>query len=398
MTRLLRILIIVVLTIVGERMYAQTFKAERLRRAAEVLGIQDMPDTLECERSLELMTKDGRKVYIRTDRQGCVEHIGLPLFNDVMRTLQPSPVYDFLEYAVLNKKYRISPNQLYLSKVIFRKGNWETLLSQDLSEASCSIENMEDKLYVITWQKDEKEIACIGIPIEYELLNNDTRRNMERDFVKALMGFKKTINRKVQPVISEEDLSLYGVEGLFVLPGKSYIMEWLNQNVYYRLTTVCETVDTVINNKPVTMRIEGILPVVVTSEEYPSETLANYMICEDESVPDVMMNMAVHLSDYHTQKISIPMSAFREFLKEKGCDMYFACDMERKGVIHGVMFASNLPKGYNHLISLNMDADQLTAEQPSVQADIYLYIPPLEKSRLFGKEPTKKSGAMFHLP
>lgn len=110
MTRLLRILIIVVLTIVGERMYAQTFKAERLRRAAEVLGIQDMPDTLECERSLELMTKDGRKVYIRTDRQGCVEHIGLPLFNDVMRTLQPSPVYDFLEYAVLNKKYRISPN------------------------------------------------------------------------------------------------------------------------------------------------------------------------------------------------------------------------------------------------------------------------------------------------
>lgn len=398
MTSFSRIIFLVFLFISGEYMYAQTFKAERLRKAAEVLGIQCLPDTLEYNQSVEMTTKDGRKISLRTDRQGVVEHIGIPLFSDVMRTLQPSPVYDFLEYAVLNWKYKINPNQLYLSKVIFKKGNWDTLLSQNLQEASCSIENMEDKLYVVTWQQEEKDIACIGVPIEYELLNNDTRRNMERIFLKELSGYKRSVERKAIPVVNEEDLSLYGVEGLFVIPGKSYIMSWLNQNVYYQFTTVCETVDSVINNKPVTLRMESVLPVVVNSEEYPSETLANFMMCEDESVPDVRMEMTVHLSNYHNHKVSMPLSTFREFLKEKGCDMYFACDIERKGIIHGMMFASNLPKGYNHLISLNMDVSQLREEYPLVKADMYLYIPPLEKSKLFGKEPTKKSGAKFKLP
>ena len=140
------------------------------------------------------------------------------------------------------------------------------------------------------------------------------------------------------------------------------------------------------------------MPVVVNSTEYPTETLANYMMCEDESVPDALMDMTIHLSDYHNQKVNIPMSMLRTFLKEKGCDMYFACDTERKGNIHGMMFASNLPKGYNHLISLNMDISQFKEEHPLVKADMYLYIPPLEKSKLFGKEPTKKSGAKFKLP
>ena len=398
MTFLTRIIIAASFILAWENMQAQTFKAERLRKAAEVLGIQYSPDTLEHNQPVEVTAKDGRRVCLRTDRQGCVEHIGIPLFNDMMRTLQPSPVYDFLEFAVLNWKYKINPNQLYLSKVIFKKGNWETLLSQNLLEYSCSIENMEDKLYVITWQQEEKVIACIGIPIEYELLNNDTRRNMERYFVKELTEYKGVAERKVVPVVSEDDLSLYGVEGLFVIPGKSYIMTWLNQNVYYQLTTVCETVDTIIHNSPTTLRMESVLPVVVNSTEYPTETLANYMMCEDESVPDALMDMTIHLSDYHNQKVNIPMSMLRTFLKEKGCDMYFACDTERKGNIHGMMFASNLPKGYNHLISLNMDISQFKEEHPLVKADMYLYIPPLEKSKLFGKEPTKKSGAKFKLP
>ena len=376
---------------------AQNYKSDRLKRAVEVLGLQVsadsiMPDTLWQEKA-----KDGGQVYLRTDPMGTVEQIGIPLFNDVMRILQPSPVYDFLDFAVLNWKYKVTQNQLYLSKVIFKKGSWETLLNGKLDECQCAIENREDKLYIVNWQRDGKDIATIGIPVEYELLNNDTRRNMERDFLKGLGTFTPNIKRETVPFVKEEELSIYGTEGLFVLPGKSYIIDLLNQNVYYKLTTVTEVLDTVINNKPTIMNLDAVLPVVVNDQEFPAESFANLMMCDNESVPEVSVELDFHLSNYHREKMSMPLSRLKAFCRQQGCGLFFACDVVQDGNVRGVMFASNLPKGYNHLFSLRTSIDQFGVDSPKVSADVYLYIPPVEKSKLFGISPTKKSGAKFSL-
>ncbi len=393
-----RLALLLTLAVVCPDLSAQNYKADRLRKAVEVLGLQIDANSLMPDTTIALLSKDGRTVCLRTDPMGEIEHVGVPLFNDMLRLLQPSPVYDFLEYAVLNWKYKVNPNQLYLSKVIFKVGSWETLLKEKLSEIECSIENREDKLYIVTWKREEKDVAVIGIPIEYELLNNDTRRNMERAFVRDLEASKPS-NTKLNPsVVSEEILSIYGTEGLFVIPGKSYIIDLLNQNVYYKLTTVYETADTVINNKPVTMSMEAVLPVVVIDPEFPAETFANLIMCDDGSIPNVTIELDFHLSDYHRQKLTMPLSQLKAFCRQQGCNLYFACDGVQKDKTRGVMFASNLPKGYNHLFSLRISTEQLTAETPTVQADVYLYIPPIDKEKLFGTAPTKKSGANFKLP
>lgn len=377
---------------------AQNYKADRLRKAVEVLGLQIANDSLMPDTTIKMMSKDGRTVCLRTDPMGEIEHVGIPLFNDMLRLLQPSPVYDFLEYAVLNWKYKVNPNQLYLSKVIFKMGSWETLLKDKLSECECSIENREDKLYIVTWKYEEKDVAVIGIPIEYELLNNDTRRNMEKAFVRDLEASKPSNTKPNTAVVCEDSLSIYGTEGLFVIPGKSYIIDLLNQNVYYKLKTVYETADTVINNKPVTMSMEAVLPVVVIEPEFPAETFANLMMCDDGSVPDVTIELDFHLSNYHRQKVTMPLSQLKAFCRQQGCNLYFACDGVQKDKTRGVMFACNLPKGYNHLFSLRIPIEQLTSEAPTVQADVYLYIPPIDKEKLFGTAPTKKSGANFKQP
>lgn len=228
-----RLVFILLLAIFSINLSAQNYRAHRLRKTVEKLEIQIVSDSLMPDTTVILIAKDGRNVCLRTDPMGYVEHIGIPLFSDMMRLLQPSPVYDFLEYAVLNWKYKINPNQLDLSKVIFKKGSWETLFHNKLYEYDCIIENHEDKLYVVTWKHDNKDIAVIGIPVDYELLNNDTRRNMERAFVKNLESSNSFVNRKNPTEISEENLSIYGTQGLFVIPGNSYIVEMLNQNVYY---------------------------------------------------------------------------------------------------------------------------------------------------------------------
>lgn len=393
-----RLALTMVMTIVSLTLSAQNYKADRLRMAVKKMGLQITPDSLMPDTTFSLSAKDGRVLCMRTDPMGDIEHVGIPLFNDVMRFLQPSPVYDFLEYAVLNWKYKINPNQLYLSKVIFKKGSWESLLSNQLNECDCMIENREDKLYIVTWKREDKEIVSLGIPIDYELLNNDTRRNMERAFVRDLEASKPSIVRPNPALVNEDSLSIYGTEGLFVIPGKSYIIDLLNQNVYYKLTTVYETTDTVINKQPVTMTIDAVLPMVVRDPEFPAETFANLMMCDDNSVPDVTIDLNFHLSNYHRERVSMPLSQLKAFCHQQGCNLYFACDGIQNEKVRGVMFACNLPKGYNHLFSLRAPTEQLTSSSPTIQADVYLYIPPISKEKLFGTAPQKKSGANFKLP
>lgn len=375
---------------------AQNYKADRLRNAAEKLELKIVPDSLMPDTTILLKAKDGRTVCLRTNPMGEVEHIGVPLFSDLMRILQPSPVYDFMEYAVLNWKYKITPNQLYLSKVIFKKGNWESLLSNQFCKCDCKIENRDDKLYIVTWKRDEKEIV-VGIPIQYELLNNDTRRNMERTYIRDLESTRPFNIRPNPAIVNENSLSIYGTEGLFVLTGKSYIIDLLNQNTYYKLTTVHETIDTVLYDKPVTMKIETVLPVIVNDLEFPSESFANLMMCDDSSVPDVTIDLDFHLSNYHRQRMTIPLSQLKAFCRQQGCGLYFACDGVQDEIVHGIMFASNLPNGYNHLFSLRIPLDQLRSTTPKVQANVYLYIPSIDKEKLFGIAPNKKSNSNFNL-
>ena len=146
------------------------------------------------------------------------------------------------------------------------------------------------------------------------------------------------------------------------------------------------------------MTMEAVVPVVVIDPEFPSETFANLMMCDNASVPDVTINLDFHLSNYHREKVSMPLSQLKAFFRQQGCQLYFACDGKIGGNMRGMMLASNLTKGYNHLLSLRIPTEQLTSPTPMVQADVYLFIPPIDKAKLFGTVPAKKSGIKFKLP
>lgn len=377
---------------------AQNYKAERLRLAVEQAGVDVPVDSLLPEKTMVLKAGDGQDIGLRIGLMGEVEHVGIPLFTEMQRMLQPSPVYDFLEYALLNRKYKVNANQLYLSKVIFKKGGWDTLLAGRLDTCECSIENRDDKLYVVTWKRQGKVAASIGIPIDYELLNNDTRRNMERALVRELEESQNTTIIRDSSIVNENDLSIYGTEGLFVLQGKSYIIDLLNQNTYYKLVSVFETSDTIIRGRPVQLRMEGVMPVPVREKAFPIETFANMIMCDKAIVPDAIVELDFHLSDYHHKHVRTSMSTLKSFCRQQGCELFFACDGMANGKAHGLLMMTNLPKGYNHLFSIGCPTEQLVAENPMLQADVYLFIPPISKEKMFGIAPKKKSNANFKLP
>ena len=394
MRRYCNIVLMVILLMTEVTLQAQTFKMERLGKAASVTGIINLLDSLPAGCTSSLPAKDGLTLCIRKTEDGTIEHIGIPLFQTDMRLLIPSPVYDFMEYAVLNKHYKVNPNDLYLSKVLFQKGNWQTLIKKQLQDCKCSISNQDDQLYIVSWLREDQEEAVVGVPIDYELLNNDSRRNIEHDFIRHLSAYD------VQPIapkaITEDDLKVYGTEGLFSIPGESYIMPELNSNVYYELRTISEEIDTVYQGKLTKMTLEAVAPFIAISDDYPAETMANLLLSDEVAVSGTRLKLDFHLSDYHREVVDVTAFQLRDFCRHEGCKIYFAYKGIRDGVLRGTLMVSNLEKGYNHLFSLRMPADQLTATEPELQADVYLYIPPIDKSKLFGKVPTKKSGAQIY--
>ena len=108
----------------GQLNAAHVFKSASLKKAAEILGIVDGLDSVALGHTLMITAKDGQAIEVRKSNNDVIDHIGIPLFKGQMRMLMPSPVYDFLEYAVLNRKYNLQSNTLNLSKVLFRKGSW----------------------------------------------------------------------------------------------------------------------------------------------------------------------------------------------------------------------------------------------------------------------------------
>lgn len=378
----IRLIFFLLMALSSTSVTAQDFRSARLKRAAEVVGIASQTASILPDTTVGLRAIDGRTVIVRTDHSGVIEHVGLPLFPTVMRLLQPSPVYDFLEYAVLNKHYRVDPNQLYLSKVVFQKGSWQSLAADDLSCCECAITNQDDRLYIVSWQRDGIEVAAVGVPVDYELLTNDTRRNMERDLIRHLQAYRlPRVPRQLQTVTLDK-LSVFGTTGLFVLQGKFHILPELNQNIYYRL----------VHNDS---SEGGVIPLVVVDEERPAETFSNLMMDSSGGVPDVLMHLDIHFSDYRRQQVDVPLPLLRDFLIRQGSELYFACSSADSLMLRGVLFVHNAASGYNHLLSVRLPVSQLGVIQPEATADVYLYIPSIDKSNLYGTMPETKSGAII---
>ena len=94
---------------------SQTFKSTHLQIAYEKLQLKSNPT-------------QAKALTIRQDENGTIEHIGIPLFSDEMRTLLPSPIYDYLEFAALDHKYHINENTLQQQNIKFHNGSWNSLV------------------------------------------------------------------------------------------------------------------------------------------------------------------------------------------------------------------------------------------------------------------------------
>lgn len=187
------------------------YRTSLLRQAAATLGIERQIAKMGKGVTTLVESPTGPTVIVRSDTNGTVEHIGLPLFNAAMRRQTPSPVYDCLEYAALDRSAIHTENDLLLQKIKFYKGSWQTLSGVKPTDG-CTITNHSDKYYQLVWNRNGRETVSVVIPIDYELLSVSNRREIEEAFVHNVTrhhtASKGTLSHDIDPQLAKAEMHL----------------------------------------------------------------------------------------------------------------------------------------------------------------------------------------------
>ena len=338
-------------------MSAQEYAASHLKTAAQKLDIETQ---LSKSSSSDTLSVKGQRIIVRKDSQGRIAHIGIPLFNAYIRSIQPSPIHDYLEFAALDKKFHISENTLQLNKLEFHKGNWDTLFLLD-DTTTCNISNLEDKTYIVQWKKSGNVFLELSFPVDYELLANSSRREMEVRFIKELKNFK-TQNSRQEQAIDSTILKKYAVQGIYVKEGSNYAINAITSNTYY-------------------IKKNG-NPLLLYDPAHLAESMSNLLL-SPAALPEAHLTVNFAMSTYREETVDTGYRQFFDFCIANGCEPFFGFEGIVDGLASGTLIMHNKKSGYNHIFYIQCPEKEIGQAGAHLKGTGYIYTPSSNVKNLF---------------
>ena len=300
---------------------AQMYKYSHLQKAARELHLDTCLAAMSPSSVMDITAYDGQRLLAWKDKDGWITHIGIPLFTQEIRILRSSPIYNYLEYALLDYRYGISENTLQHRKITFRNGSWDKLLTVKPTD-DCSISNIDDRYYLVSWNRNDEELIAVLIPIDYELLSNSNRREMEHNFVRDLKGFVQA-----------------------------------------------DTIEKLV---------------LLTDSVLPSDSVPSLLIAPRDTDRQSELLMKVLYADYHRDTLQITVRQLLAFCQANGCVASYMSEGVENGIAAGMILLFNKSEGYAHLVSLRCPLDALSEKIVSFIGELFMYIPISNITTLFG--------------
>lgn len=343
----------------------KVYRSGSIKAAITKLGLANVADTLPC--GLSTLAYKGRRVYLRINSSREVSGIGMPLFSKTVRHLQPSPIYDFLEYALLDHTFSISDDPFTYRSLRFTKGAWRDL--QQVNDSTpVLISNIDGKHYKITWGSGKRTIAEVVFPIQYDMLSGSTHTEMEANFIRDL-------GRHSAPLISLESLDTRSLDGLelrladgddrfYVRKGERLYAENITGDTYYRMgrDSVCH---------------------LLHDRGYPAETLCNLLLTG--AVCNKAVAVTVMRQDFTQEVIRTDVSTLSSFLRASGCRCFFGLRRNTDKELSFSLYAENGASGYVHLFMFTCSPRSAIDGKLPMEAKAYLYIPTSNIKSLFAE-------------
>lgn len=277
--------------------------------------------------------------------QNTIDHIGLCLFSDELRSMDKSPVFDFLERYFLQLKY--PPQSQTLSNMIrddqfrFVNGSLETvgnILSTDGFTYSC-----DNHRYEATWTRNGATLLAVSFPVEYELISGENK-------------------------IEAED----------------------NLQADIRRTTISQTPDTAGQAKAATYisndfsnRLYYIKGGLVSDSRHPVETAANMMLSQG-TAGSYTIRLTQLSYGFRKTTFDVPLRQWIAFCRQHGCELYFGVeDVDQEGNTDCVVMAVNTAENYNHVLTVRIPHHVIDAKAGIIEARLYPYVPMHNVQNLF---------------
>lgn len=289
------------------------------------------------------------------------------IFSDEVRSQQPSPVYNFLEQIITEHKYNLSENPLRFIKLTFLHGSWTELEQVNPSDA-CTITNHDNKQYEVSWIRNGETFVSVSFPIDYELLSNNTRRKMEREFVMQLSTFFSEDTPSFS--IDESDLIQIDKENMYALFGDTLLLPIISNTTYFQLDSVKDS------------RIFN----VVCDSLYPKETMANLLLNTFGKTSDVPLSLTVKMSDFNTRNINTTLQEWNVFCINKGCKPFYMFEAEYEKDYAAMQLMYNPEYGYAHVAVFRFPRKKFSTKTICASGNVYLYVPLNNISKLLDKK------------
>lgn len=285
------------------------FRTMELRRIATILTL----DVNQLPEGYSHPKAQGLSLTVHREKQ-TIDHIGLYLFTDQIRTSAHSPIFDFLERYFLQLKYpptvKTSANMIRDDKFEFIKGSMVTIDNLRLTDDFTF--NNDNHRYTATWQREGRVLLSVSFPVEYELISGENKIEAEENL---LADIQKTTIKQSKDNAKRHD---------------NYINECFSNRLYYQ---------------------QGQL---VNDSKHPAETLANLMLSTNAKG-----NYKIHVTQisYGFQKkiFEVPLRQWIAFCQNNGCKLYFGIDdIKQNGEISAVVLAVNEAENYNHVLTISL--------------------------------------------
>ncbi len=306
------------------------FRTSELQRLAKVLSL----DVQILKEGYNHTTSQGLQLNVHV-KDKTIDHIGLLLFSDELRTLGHSPIFDFLERYFLQLKYppvvKSASNMLHDDEFKFITGSISSVDNIRLSD-DFSFSN-DNHRYVARWTRSGKSLLSVSFPVEYELISGENKIEAEDNL---FADIKNTQIRK-----SNDDTTR----------NEYFIDQCFSNRLYF------------LNGQ------------LVSDTKHPVESVANMMLSTNAN-GKYLLNLTQISYGFQKKSFQVPLQQWISFCHTNGCQLYFGVEnTDNKGAISAVVLAVNQAENYNHVLTICVPSDAIRNRQGTIDARLYPYVP-----------------------
>lgn len=346
---------------------ANSYRTDLLQQMANVMKITGQLDTLDNGEHYKLLTFRNRTITVIVE-YNVIQHIGYAVFTPSQRQMASAVVCNFLERYALEvslpmKCGKSVERQLDEDGIFFKWNDFNFFRQLENDTTYCiTVENLDNRRYTVKWSKDEKEAFYVNFPIEHDLLTGTDMLENERRILDEIQNTDSMLI--YQDVLADSTRLKMTWQGkYYVLPGKSYYIEQLNNNRYYR--------------KNADNSYEFLY-----QQDFMVESLSNLLTTGSI---DNSYDLEIRLLKYGfvQDTVTVKLNQWLNFCQRHRCTAYFGMISTTAEKANFELIMQDKEMGYIHLMNLTMNISEIEDRKGIIKARLSCYIPTTRIKYLF---------------